>query len=107
MARGPKTSLSITLSSDDRRTLESQQRSTSVRAGLAKRGRIILCIADGLSVAETVRRVGIARRLVYKWVKRFRADGAEGLHDKPRPGRPPVFSPGGRHARGQDRVRAA
>lgn len=107
MARGPKTSLSITLSSDDRGTLESWQRSTTVRAGLAKRGRIILCIADGLSVAETVRRVGISRRLVYKWVKRFRADGAQGLCDKPRPGRPPVFSPGGRGARGQDRVRAA
>ena len=107
MARGAKTSLSITLSSDDRRTLESQQRSTSVRAGLARRGRIILCIADGLPVVETARRVGISRRLVYKWVERFRAEGIDGLQDKPRPGRPPTFSPRARRARGQDRVRAA
>ena len=107
MARGRKTSLSITLSAEDRRTLESWQRATTIRAGLAKRGRVILCIAEGLSVAETVRRVGISKRLVYKWVERFQTEGIDGLHDRPRSGRPPTFSPGGRSAPGEDGVRAA
>jgi hypothetical protein len=107
MVRGRKTSLSITLSAEDRRTLESWRRSTTIRAGLAKRGRVILCIADGLSVVETIRRVGISKRLVYKWVERFRTEGIDGLHDKPRSGRPPTFSPGRRGAPGEDGVRAA
>jgi hypothetical protein len=107
MARGPKTSLSVTMSAEDRRTLESWERSTTIQAGLAKRGRVIVCIADGLSVAETVRRVGISKRLVYKWAERFQTEGIEGLHDKPRSGRPPTFSPGRRGVSGEDGVRAA
>jgi hypothetical protein len=107
MARGRKTSLSIALSVEDRRTLDLWQRSTTIRAGLARRGRVVLCIADGLSVAETVRRVGISKRLVYKWVERFQTEGLDGLPDKPRSGRPPTFSPGGRGASGEDGVRAA
>ena len=42
MARGRKTALMIHLTPEDRATLAAWQRSTIIRAGLAKRGRLIL-----------------------------------------------------------------
>ena len=107
MARGRKTSLVLSLTQEQRLTLESWLRSTTVSAGLVKRARIILAIADKTTVSDIVRSLPLSRRLVYKWVERFQASGPAGLHDAPRSGRPPVFSPGGGRARGQDRLRAA
>lgn len=107
MARGRHTSLSVSLTGADREALGSLRRSTTVGAGLANRARIILCISDGQSVTDTARKVGMARRLVYKWVDRFNHQGLEGLRDKPRPGRKPVFPSGNGRALGQTRLRAA
>jgi len=65
------------------------QRSTTIRAGRAKRGRVILLIADRMSISQIAKTGGISRRFVYKWAKRFLQDGLEGLADKPgRGGRP-------------------
>ena len=107
MARGPRTGLKGVVSQKDRDVLESWQRASSTAGGLVRRGRIILLLADGESVSETAIRVGIARRLVYKWAKRFVCGGVTGLHDKPRPGRRPVFSPRGGGPRGAVGVRKA
>ena len=107
MARGRKTSLVLTLTQEQRITLESWLRSTTVSAGLVKRARIILAVADKTPVSDIARSVPVSRRLVYKWVERFQASGPAGLRDAPRSGRPPVFSPRGGGARGQDGLRAA
>ena len=55
----------------------------------------------------TARRVGLRRRIVHKWGERFVRKRLRGLDDAPRSGRPPRFSPSGRAALGQARVRAA
>lgn len=107
MARGRKTAISITLAAKARERLEGWQRSTTARAGPARRGRIILLVADGVPISDVSRIVGISRRLVYKWVERYLAEGTAGLQDKPRSGRPPSFSPRGRDSRSQDCLRAA
>ena len=83
MPRGRKTSLVIQLTPEDRSTLESWQRSTSIRAGLVRRGRIILMLADGASISEISRTVGIRRRFIYKWAYRFLEEGLPGLTDRP------------------------
>ena len=88
MARGRKTSLSIRLTPAERRTLLAWQRATTISAGLARRGRMILLVADGVSITAIAATVGISRRFVYKWAQRFLAQGVEGLVD--RPGRGPV-----------------
>jgi len=36
------------------------------------------------SVAQTCRHFGLSRRVVYKWKKRFEAQGAAGLCDRPK-----------------------
>jgi len=82
MARGRKTSLSIQLTPAQRQTLLTWQRATTIPAGLARRGRIILLMADGMAIATVAATVGIGRRFVYKWAQRFVEQGLEGLADK-------------------------
>ena len=83
MARGRKTSLAVQLTPAERRTLLAWQRATTISAGRARRGRILLLLADGVPIADIAALVGISRRFVYKWVQRFLAHGLEGLADKP------------------------
>ena len=83
MARGRTTSLTIRLTPTERRTLLAWQRATTIAAGRARRGRIILLLADGMSISAVAATVGISRRFVYKWAQRFLDKGLEGLTDKP------------------------
>ena len=83
MARGRKTSLTITLTPEERQTLLAWHRATAIAAGRARRGRLIVLVADGMPISEVAATVGISRRFIYKWVQRFQAQGVEGLIDKP------------------------
>jgi transposase len=83
MARGRKTSLTIRLTPAERQTLRAWQRATTIAAGRARRGRIILLAADRMPISQIAVTVGISRRFVYKWVQRFLEKGLEGLADQP------------------------
>ncbi len=83
MPRGRKTSLAIRLTPAERQTLLTWQRSTLIPAGLARRGRILLLLADGVTITDIAATVGISRRHTYKWIQRFVQDGLEGLAEKP------------------------
>jgi transposase len=72
----------------DREVLASWVRSTSIRAGLAQRARIVLLAADGLGTNEIVRRTGVSKPTVIAWKRRYSAEGIGGLDDRPKPGRP-------------------
>ena len=89
MPRGRKTSLTILLTADQRQTLLAWQRSATIRAGLARRSRLILLLSDGATITEAGRLVGLSRRFVYKWAQRFLQHGIAGLTDKPGRGRRP------------------
>ena len=49
--------------------------------------------ADGRSNEEIGARLSVPRQVVSKWRKRFFDQRTAGLHDEPRTGRPPGFSP--------------
>jgi biotin operon repressor len=83
MARGRTTSLTIRLTPAERQTLLAWQRATTISAGRARRGRIILLLADQMSISDIAATVGISRRFVYKWAKRFVEKGLAGLADQP------------------------
>jgi transposase len=83
MPRGRKTSFTIRLTPAERQTLLAWQRSTTISAGLARRGRILLLLADGATITDIAATVGISRRFVYKWAQRFLEQGVKGLADKP------------------------
>jgi transposase len=79
----------LVLREGDRSRLEALTRSSSVRAGLALRARIVLLAAQGLSNAEIARMVGSSRPTVVDWRARYDAGGIRALEDQPRSGRPP------------------
>src|SRR6266540_2828462 len=83
MARGRHTTIMIRLTTKERQTLLAWQRSTSIPAGRARRGRVILLMADRVPISHIADTVGISRRFVYKWVQRFLQEGVEGLADQP------------------------
>ena len=76
------------LRSGDREVLESWTRSSSIRAGLAQRARIVLLAADGVSNTEIAERIGVSRPTVIGWRERYAASGIKGLEDEHRSGRP-------------------
>jgi DNA-binding NarL/FixJ family response regulator len=82
MARGRKTSFTIPLTHAQRQTLLAWQWARNVPAGLARRSRIILLLADGTTITDIAATVGMSRRHVYKWIYRFMQDGVEGLTDR-------------------------
>jgi transposase len=72
----------------DREVLCSWLRSSSIRAGLAQRARIVLLAGDGHGTNEIARRVGVSKPTVIAWKRRYAAEGVGGLNDRPKPGRP-------------------
>ena len=82
MPRGRRTSLTIRLTPAERRTLLAWQRATTVPAGLARRARLLLLLADGMTITEAAATVGLSRRHSYKWIQRFFAEGVAGLQDR-------------------------
>ena len=79
----------LVLREGDRSRLEALTRSSSIRAGLAQRARIVLLAADGVPTPRSRERVGMSRPTVIDWRERYAAGGIDGLDDQPRAGRPP------------------
>ena len=54
---------------------------------------MMLLGADGLSVRKTAERIGVSSMSVFRWRKRFAAEGIAGLSDRPRSGQPRKMTP--------------
>ena len=63
-------------------------RSSTIKAGLAKRARIVLLAADGLANTHIAELTGASVVTVLKWRARYGESGIAGLGDDPRSGRP-------------------
>lgn len=63
------------------------------------RALLVQRIQNGLSPAEAARAVGVSTRTAYKWLRRFRQEGVEGLQDRSsRPPCTPHATPAGTRA---------
>jgi transposase-like protein len=102
--RGRTSNIKISVSQEQREILESLLRRQKTPFGVAKRARAILLLAEGERFSQTAQRVGMGERHLRKWARRFIEQGVEGLQDRVRPGRVPVFSPSSRLISGQDCV---
>jgi len=81
----------LVLRDGDREELARITRSTSVRAGLAQRARIVLAAADGEANERIAAKVGVSKVTVLTWRNRYAVHGLDGLDDQPRSGRPRVI----------------
>ncbi len=87
MARRGRPTVPITLSADERDTLQRWARRHSSSQALALRCRIVLACAKGDRTREEIAaEVGCNPATVTKWRHRFAADRLDGLTDAPRPG---------------------
>ncbi|HEY5871049.1 MAG TPA: helix-turn-helix domain-containing protein [Candidatus Tectomicrobia bacterium] len=84
MASGRHSALTIQLTAHERQTLERWQRSSTIHATRARRGRMLLLLAAQVPVAHIATIVGCTRHSIYKWAQRFLAEGLAGLADKRR-----------------------
>ncbi len=85
--------MDIILPAADRRVLASMLRSTTVPAGLVRRARVILALADGESYDAIAKTHGVTDAFVARWKRRFVEGGLIALGDLPRSGRPDRLDP--------------
>jgi transposase len=78
----------LTLSDQERTTLEQWERRRKTCQALALRSRIILACASGLSNKEVAAQTKVTIQTVGKWRGRFIKSRLDGLLDEPRPGAP-------------------
>jgi transposase len=78
----------LALGQADREELQRLQRSPSTPAGLSRRARAVLLMADAVTGTEIARLTGYTPVQVSRIRRRFGEEGIEGLRDKPRSGRP-------------------
>lgn len=78
----------LTLSTDERETLERWTRRASTAQALAQRARVILGCAAGKSNTRVAHEVRLTKQTVGKWRSRFLIQRLDGLLDEPRPGAP-------------------
>lgn len=78
---------------EERATIEQLARSRTAPARTVERARIVLLSRFGDSVEEIVEKLGVCPATVRLWLNRFNREGVKGLADRPRCGRPAVYSP--------------
>ena len=83
------TTKKLRLRRGDRRVLESWVRSRTLPRRQVERAKIVLAAFRGESSRGIAASVGIARDTARLWMRRYEADGLDGIErDQPRPGRP-------------------
>ncbi len=88
-----KSPYTLSLSADQQSELEARARKYTLPYRDVVRAKIVLLAAAGLDNDEIAARLDTRREIVSKWRKRFFEQGLAGLEERPRGGRPPVFSP--------------
>jgi transposase len=82
------------LSSQELLALQRLLRADTIPANLYRRCFLIWQLAAGASIAEASETSHLHYTNAHKWVKRFLAEGLDGLGDRLRPGRPRVYDEG-------------
>jgi transposase-like protein len=83
----------IHLSELERVALTDKARHRSSQHRDVIRSRMILMAAEGMDNGPIAAQLGVDRKTVSRWRKRFFEERLRGLEERPRPGRPRRFSP--------------
>jgi len=85
----------VSLTPGERRILESRARKYTLPYRDVVRAQIVLMAAEGMGNEEIAACLNTRREVVWQWRKRFCEEGLSGLEERPRRGRPSIFSPRG------------
>ena len=88
-----KSPYKVLLSADEKVRLQAIARKYTSQYRDVMRAKIVLLAAEGISNKEIGQRLDLPRQIVSKWRKRFFDQRLTGLQERPRRGRPGVFSP--------------
>jgi transposase len=89
----PSTTDPLTLTADERATLETYARARAGRADLAQRARAMLLLAAGTSYGEITATLGWSSATIAKWKRRFAADRLAGLWGRHKGSKPRLRTP--------------
>lgn len=87
----------IDLTSKERRALEQRAAKYTSPYFEVVRAKVVLLAAEGLENKEIGECLSLPRQIVSRWRKRFFDERLAGLDERPRRGRPRVFSPSDHH----------
>jgi transposase len=80
------------MTDDEQRVIERVTHSRTASARSVERARIIGAASHGQRVSAIAAHLHLAAGTVRLWIKRFNADGLNGLVDAPRSGHPPTYT---------------
>jgi transposase len=83
----------VVLSAEERAQLEQICKRATSEQRFVFRARIILALAEGLSVVQVSQKLKIPPKTIIKWKKRYLAQQLAGLNDRSRSGKPMKFKP--------------
>ena len=81
------------LTAEEETELRRRMASRTLPARMVERARMIWSLHEGERVPAVARRLGVGADVVRTWLKRFDAEGLDGLRDRPRSGRPVTYTP--------------
>lgn len=79
------------LTDAERSTLTQMSKSKTEKFRTAQRAKIVLMSADGFSDSEISKSLSLSPNFVGVWRKRFNSERIDGLKDRPRSGKPPIY----------------
>lgn len=83
--------IKITLTADERLSLEKLRLKRSSNVG--ERAWYVLLSSEGHAIPQIAERTGRSKTTVRLWLKRYLADGEQGLRSRKQPGRPAKLAP--------------
>lgn len=83
----------LQLPAGDKERLQAIVRKRTAPQRAVLRARIILLCAEGMAHRQIKRTLNTTVDTILLWRNRYKQEGLDGLCDRPRPGRPPAFSP--------------
>ena len=89
--RGRHSTLKISMTPQTREQLHRWTHRQKTPVGRASRARAMLLVEQGFTSVRTATYVGLTECNLRKWARRFLEQGAGGLFEKARSGRPPLF----------------
>ena len=81
------------LQADEATTIDRLRRARTEAAQTVLRANIIWRSHQGETVQAIAQALSVSTGMVRKWVRRFNAQGMDGLQDAPKSGRPPTYTP--------------